>query len=128
MLVLTVTLLNSCRNTPSPDQLIGNWKAIDYSTRPVDSAIVTLDSSSSINLSFIKLSFGEDGNYFYQGGPKYREAGHFETRGSKIFLTDTTGAFPGSRPVLLLSEHPDTLSIQMKNESQQSTLTFIRTE
>jgi hypothetical protein len=116
----------SCGVSPDKDQLIGQWKAIEYGTSPTDTATVTFDSNSSINLSFIRLRFTEEGRYTYQGGPKYQEAGTYELRGSKIFLQDTTGSFPASRPLLLLSEHPDTLRLQMKNEKQQNTLVLIR--
>ena len=117
LIALTILSIFSSCNSNKKELIIGDWNAVSF---------VQEDSTYQFDLSRVKLSFDEHGNYCYQSNLKHNECGQYKIHKEYLILSDTLNTNSATKNLIFEFLSEDSLNIKMNQDSLDQKLLFTK--
>lgn len=115
LFILSIITLG-CENQ-NATAILGSWNC---------SEILEEGKALEIDISTIKFSFDEAGQYTYQGNLKYKEAGNYHLVGDKLYTTDTIDNTAVEKVVRIILLNNDSMHFKMNVAGNEQIMKLAR--
>ncbi|NUO02571.1 MAG: hypothetical protein HUU01_18345 [Saprospiraceae bacterium] len=103
---------------PNPEhQIVGQWQAV---------AVLEEGDSLEVDPQYIKLAFGKNKDYSYNGPLKYEESGSYYVESKYLYTLDTLNQASTEKAVEIVKLTEDSLQLLMKEGARERLLKFVK--